>query len=366
MSVLHVDTGSHWRGGQRQVFYLARGLQERKIKTAVVCREDSVLDTRLRQAGIPVFNLPLTGEYDLYSAFRMSRYYRRGNFPLLHAHTSHAHGIGIAAGVFHKAIRLVVTRRSTGTPSGNPLNRYKYQVPAEIISISRAVRYDLQDLGLLGKDLPVVYSGIEIPERDERGGTPELIQDLPPEIHVIGTAGRFTPEKDMFTFIQSAVMLLKKRQDIAFIALGEGPQRNSLLNLVEQTGYRNRIYLPGFRDNVQDYISHMDIYVNTSTVEALGTSVLDAMAYGVPVVATEVGGIPEIIEREETGLLAYPGDAEDIAQQISHLLEHPDQRKSMGEKARARSERFTIERMVEGNITVYEKLLKGNEESGDD
>jgi glycosyltransferase involved in cell wall biosynthesis len=147
--------------------------------------------------------------------------------------------------------------------------------------------------------------------------------------------------------------------DVRFIILGEGDQREHLEKQVHDYHLEKHVLLPGFRTDVLGCIKGVDLFVMSSVTEGLGTSLLDAMACGRPIVATEAGGIPEIVEDGVNGLLVPPRDAPALARAIVDALKNEELRTRMGAAGLARvHERFTVERMVAETVSVYARVAR--------
>jgi L-malate glycosyltransferase len=151
--------------------------------------------------------------------------------------------------------------------------------------------------------------------------------------------------------------VLRDVPDARVVILGEGELRAALEHQVKQLHLEKHVLLPGFREDVLALLKGFDIFVMSSETEGLGTSILDAMACGKPVVATRTGGIPEVVEDGVTGLLVEPRDPKSLAQAITTLLQDGGRRAAMGAAGLARvRERFTVDRMVAATIAVYEQV----------
>ncbi|MCH8012126.1 MAG: glycosyltransferase [Candidatus Marinimicrobia bacterium] len=359
MRILHIDTGLEWRGGQQQVAFLLSGLHCTGYGTALVCKPDSQLFNHVRSRGIPSYTLPLIGQYDLHSVSKIARLCRHGTFDIVHAHTSHAHGLGLWVKLLFPKVKLVVTRRVNFPISTNWLNLYKYRKADTIICISSAIRRTLRHAGLPPQNLPVVYSGVD-PSRfmDIHRNDLSRHYNIAPYQFVVGTIASFRVEKDYGTFVRAAEIVLAQRSDVTFIGLGDGPERRQMIKHARKMNLEGKIHFPGFQKELGPFLSRFDLYVASSRHEGLGTSILDAMSLGIPVVASNTGGIPEIVNPGESGMLFPPGNAEQLAKAILYLMGDDQLRQEIGKNARQVAAKLNVNRMVEGNIYVYHSLLK--------
>ncbi len=152
--------------------------------------------------------------------------------------------------------------------------------------------------------------------------------------YVIGTVANLRKEKDYPTFIMAAQQILQKRNDIRFISVGEGNLRGELEKLVRQLGIQNFFFFLGFQENILDIIKSMDVFVLSSMTEGLPTAILEAMSLGKPVVATSVGGVPELVRAGENGFLVPAGDYMALASSILTLLNSASLRERFGQRSR--------------------------------
>ena len=182
----------------------------------------------------------------------------------------------------------------------------------------------------------------------------------PPPRWLVGTAGRFSPEKGFPLLIDAAAEVVRRRQDVGFILFGDGPERAAIEALVAARGLQTHVVLAGFRDDVPRFLPDLDLAVMSSHTEGLPVFLLEAAAAGLPCVATAVGGIPEVIVEGETGHLVAAGDASGLARHLLGLVEDPARRRAMGEAARARvRSHFTFEAMGQRYYELFARLVRG-------
>src|SRR5262249_52553743 len=180
---------------------------------------------------------------------------------------------------------------------------------------------------------------------------------LPRHAPVVGNVAALVPHKGQRHLIEAARLVIQEMPDVRFVILGEGELREALERQVREHHLEKHILLPGFRTDVLRCLKSFDLFVMSSVTEGLGTSLLDAMACTRAVVATNVGGIPEIVEDRRTGLLVAPRDHAAMADAIVRLLGDNAARVRMGEACLARVQAtFTVERMVAGTAAVYARV----------
>ncbi|MHB1326945.1 MAG: glycosyltransferase [Gemmatimonadales bacterium] len=349
--VIHVAAGREWRGGERQVLLLAAGLQRAGMSQLVITARRSRLQVELEAAGVPCLPVRWAAALSpgaLFAAVRAARTPRS----LFHAHDPHAL---VVAGLAAQLTRapLVVTRRVTF-----PLRRRGFWVRSDrIIAISSAVRSALISSGVDPSRIAVVNSAVDLDAT--RTTRPAPIRDqfgIPAESPVAISVAALTAEKDHLTLIDAAQALHSKHPTLHWLLVGEGPRRPALEAHITATGTGAFVHLAGWVENPLPFIAASSVFVSTSTDEGLGTSLLDAMALGVPVAASRVGGIPELLDGG-AGLLTTPGSAQSTAEAVARILADRVARDALLERARETVARFDLAGMVEGVRSVYRSVV---------
>lgn len=371
MKVLHVNTERTWRGGEQQVLYLARGLAARRVEQELLCQQGSVLAARAREAGLPVWERRLRGEVDLPAARAIAARLRAGRFDLIHMHTSHAHTLGVLgarlAGRRRRGDRpvTVVSRRvdfSIHKRRFLDFSRFKYTWKLDrILCVSGTIREVLLRDGLPPELPRVVHSGID-PARLH--GAPDRREEHRREFRVpaggalVGNVGHCADHKGQRFLVAAAPAVLERHPGTRFVIVGEGELLEDLRAQARGLGLAERVLFPGFRSDVPSLLRSFDLFAFPSHLEGLGTSVLDALAAGLPVVATTAGGIPEMIDDGVHGLLVPPRDPAALARALIALLDDPARARRLGDAGRARVlAEFTVERTVEKTLAEYRELL---------
>jgi glycosyltransferase involved in cell wall biosynthesis len=347
--ILHVDPAKTWRGGERQVFLLARELQRRGHATRVVCHPRGALRERLEREGVPSSPLPIAGDLDLPAALRTARLLHEHRPDVLHLHTARAHG---ACGLGARLVGfrpVLVTRRVELPVHGGWLGRRKYARLADhFVAISGAVEESLVRAGVPRERVDRIPSGVEIPEQRARA-------DSAGRAWTVGTLGAFTAQKDPDTWLAAVVRAARELPEARFVWAGEGELRARVEVGVRQAGLSGRVELPGFVDPDTVW-PRIDVLFLPSAFEALGTVILDALARGVPVVATAVGGVPEVVCHEREALLAARGDDDALAGELVRLARDPALARRLGEAGRTRAQHFEIGKVVDRIVDLYGRL----------
>jgi len=363
MFSLHIDTARTWRGGQNQVLLTVNGLREIGQRAALVAHPDGELRKRAAE-GLELVPLAPKSEMDFTAAWRLNRVIRRLRPDVIHAHD--AHGVAMAglalslgAGASKDAEPpLVVSRRVDFHLRGNSFSRWKHRQVDCFIAASEAIRQMLVGDGVPEERTVTVHEGIDV---EHVVSTPLVdvhqLFFLPHGAPVVGNVAALVPHKGQRHLIEAAHMVVQKVPDARFVILGEGELREALERLIKEYHLEKHVLLPGFRTDVIGCLKSFDLFVMSSVTEGLGTSLLDAMACARPIVATEAGGIPEVVSHGITGLLVPPRDHGAMADAIIALIADKARRQAMGDAGFARvNEKFTVERMIAGTAAVYARV----------
>lgn len=360
MRVLHLDTGGSWRGGQQQVLYLNRELARLGVECLLACTGGGELEKRAAKEGLNVRGLPLRGEWDIGSAFSVSRLLKNFGATHLHLHSSHAQGIGMIAAKISGFRNVVVTRRVDFPIRRHLANRWKYGTGvARFIAISRAIAKELESFGIEKGRIRLVHSGVD-PNRAAPGAGEAFRRELglKPGQPLVGNIAHLADHKGQRYLIEAIPEVLKSVPDARFVVVGEGELEEELKRLASGLGLGDRLVFTGFRDDVDAIMDALDVFVMSSTMEGLGTIVADALAARRAVVATRAGGIPEIIDDGADGLIVPPRDSAALSQAIARLLLDGGLRARLGEAGRAKVLRsFSAEATARGNLEVYRELI---------
>lgn len=361
LSILHVSTEKGWRGGEQQVKLVTDGLIQRGHRVQVMSPPGArLLEDRLAAGvGIPLkVNL---GEWDVRAWKSILRAAEAMNADIIHAQTSHAHSLSLHAAGRLK-IPLVVSRRVDFPIARNVFSKRKYFHPAvHYIAISDAIKDVLTGSGVDAARIQVVHSGVNPHRYPRRGITrdEELARHwgAPPDVPLIVNAAALTDHKDQGTLLRAAAVLKSQGLRFRLIIAGEGDLAQQLLALRDELGLQDEVHFPGYVDLATLYPA-ADVFVISSHLEGLCTSILDAMSVGIPVVATRTGGIPEIVKTEVNGLLAEPRNPEALAAQLTRMLKSDALQMKVQAAGRETVEQgFTNEQMIDGVVKAYRVIL---------
>jgi len=312
--------------------------------------------TKQRVISIPLIIGDQAGITDILSGIRLGRMAREKDTRIIHCHGYIAAVAGIAAAKVSNAA-LIVTAHNLFPKSTNlsrAVAQFVLKKASRIIAVSNAVKESLISTGVPSRQIIVIPNGINSADfnkmsRDEA----RKLLNINPSSEIVLCASRLTKDKGIEYLIKAASLLAKSKPEIKFIIAGEGPDRKKLeAKARELCG--NQIVFLGYRDDISILLAASDATVLPSLSEGLPMFLLESMAAGKAVVASSVGGIPDILEDGKNGILVAPADEKALAAGIERVLSSPQLSASLGEAARRLVENeFTIERMVDRTKEVY-------------
>ncbi|OIP39188.1 hypothetical protein AUJ95_05840 [Candidatus Desantisbacteria bacterium CG2_30_40_21] len=361
LKILHVDTANSWRGGEQQTLSLVAGLQEKGYHQIVVCQPGSLLFQRC-QGYAEVIPIRMRGEWDIIATWKLSQIIESKGVHLVHLHSSHAHALGLMAAKISKSKpKVIVSRRVDFHLRKNPISWIKYRLGIDrIIAVSNAIKQVLLTDGIRQDKITVVHDGIDV-ERFSRnidGGYLYHELGLNPCHPIIGIIAALAPHKDHKTFLQACFHVKKNNPLVQFLIVGDGKLRGKLQSkIVKGLNMEKDIIFTGFRDDIPQILSILNVFVASSCLEGLNTSILEAQAAGVPVIATKTGGIPEIIHDEINGLLVPPQDTMSLAEGIICLLEDKTLAGRLSTRGRENVGKFSKEAMINATESIYQRVM---------
>lgn len=362
--ILHLCSEKGWRGGEQQVIYLVGELQKQGVENTLAVRKNSALERVCVDQKIPFFVIPFSNSMDFISALQVRSFCRENKVDIMHAHTSVAHGVAVLSAFFGNPIPILLSRRVDFVPQNTFLTKWKYNHPQIkfIAGVSDKIQQTMRMYVKHPEKCITIHSGIDISLNPDRTTSSISLRQefnvLPSKI-IVGNTSALTKEKDYFTFIDTIEKLNGLRIPAVGFIVGEGPLKAQLKDYVLRRGLQHLLFFTGFRKNIGEILNQFNYFLMPSKKEGLGTSLLDAFKAGVPVVATGVGGIPEVIIDNETGLLAPVGDSTALASAIKYLVEHEDERKRITMNAREYLNKFSKAETARKTIETYQLMLNG-------
>jgi glycosyltransferase involved in cell wall biosynthesis len=332
-AVLHIDTETTWRGGENQLRLLLEHAQTEEWAWHLAAPPDSEAAKRLAPVA-SIVPVRMRGLAIVSAARQLARYVRKHRIALIDCQSSRAHNLGLFVKLLVPDVCLVVHRRVDYPPGSSWVNRLKYLSPRidRYVCISGAIAQVLSHYGVPEERLAIVRSAVDpTPFRQlDRNALAHHWRNewqVPAEVPIIGNVAFLTEQKNHETLIRSLGLLRAKGLQFFCYIAGEGELRPAMEQLALTLGLGpGQLRFLGVRRDVPALLAAADIFALSSQDEGLGTSLLDATYAGCALVATAVGGIPEIVIDGQTGLLAPPRDPERFAAQLERLLTQTDLR----------------------------------------
>lgn len=360
MSLFHIDAGREWRGGQRQSLFLARVLKRRGLPYFFVVQPDSPLHQKAQEEELSVLPLRIKSEFDLVAVLRLARAMRRQKCLLAHFHDAHSVSVGSMAASLAKVPYRVISRRVDFPLKKNYFSRRKYRKNVDaIIAISDGVKEVLVKGGIDPSRITVIPSGIDFSPYEKASDSDYLRRELSfkPDDFLVGIVAHLADHKGHRYLIQATKILKDYSSKIKVIIVGGGPLYMELTRQAEESNVQDIVFFLGFREDVPQILGSLDLFVLSSYLEGMGSSILDAMACRLPVVATKVGGIPEVVIHRETGFLVPPRNPSALAKAILRLYNDRELTSRLGNRGyEVVHQKFSAEAMAEKIVLLYEDL----------
>jgi glycosyltransferase involved in cell wall biosynthesis len=370
LSILHTEASLGWGGQERRILVEALAMRQRGHRPAFVCDPRGELCRRARLQDFPVTPLVFGGIHNLGAWVGLRQLLGEGAVDILNTHSSLDSWVGTLAWRTLRARPLLVRTRHLSTPvRDNRRTRWLYQSPAAIITTGQVTKNLLiERLGVPGHLIFSIPTGVELSEFAPQEKSRELLAQvqIPADAFIFGSVAVLRSWKGHLDLLEAFHELLQEGARAFLLLVGEGPYRVVIEEKIAQLGVQHWVRLAGFRDQVAPWFALMDVKVLASYAnEGVPQSLLQAQAMARPVVGTVVGGIPEVIVDEETGLLVPPRDIRALAQAMGRLMADPNYRRELGRRGRERVvEKFSMEQMAAEIEAVYEVLRQSREGEG--
>jgi len=363
MRILQICSARTLGGGERHLADLANGLARRGHEVYAALVPSSPLPNELAELPAErIIELPLRNSLDVASALKLAQLVRRNQIEIVHAHV--ARDYPLAAFAARRAgARLILTRHVLFPLSR--VHRVLLRRVARVIAVSQAVADGLIEQDMFARDeIVVIHNGVDLKQFEGAKDDGSARRQWTGARLCVGMIGELAPIKGQDNFLRAAAIINSKRDDADFVIAGEdksrtGENRRLLERMIDELNLRQRVRIDGWADDVAELLRKFDVFVSASRSESFGIAMVEAMAAGVPVVATMTAGAREIIDANKTGVLAPIEDAEALAAAIGELLDDRNLREHLGSNAlRMVSKRFSLDQMVARTEQVYREALR--------
>ncbi|MDP2939633.1 MAG: glycosyltransferase family 4 protein [Candidatus Omnitrophota bacterium] len=377
IKVLHIHTRGIVGGSGTNTLLSMAGLPQDKFIPILACGSEGPLVDEALKKDLAVVILPhLKNKInifdDLLALFEIIGLIRQEKFTIVHTHNSKAGILGRFAARICGVPIVVHTLHSCvfNYPNLNWfqkrfflfLEKLAAKITDKLITISEPLKDEFIKAKVASRDKFItIYSGVEIEKFKLHSNIAEKKQELgiPENKFVVGIVGRLDEGKGHEFVLKSVPLVLNEVKDVVFTFVGDGPLRKSLENLATELGIRENVIFTGIRNDVAEVLQVFDIFCLASLYEGMGRVILEAQVAGKPVVATRIGGIPDIVCENKTAFLVKTKDASSLAGALLKLIKDDSLRQAMSDAAEEFvSFKFSSEKMVADIIKVYEELLK--------
>ncbi len=365
--VLHLGTEYTWRGGENQARLLIDGLKNR-VEAQFGATPRKSIAFQEKRWNCELLALNSGNPYDPFCIWSLIQFIKKNRVNIIDAHTGKGHTLALNASRFLPDVKIVVHRRVDNVPKNKFLTKKKYFHPrvTKFTAISRFIKQVLIDYGIPEEKIAVARSAVS--QDAYRALNRQACQkewkeryQIPTQNILIGNASALSPQKGHETLLRAVAELKKVTPHFSVLIAGDGNLKQNLENLSKELGIQDQVQFIGFIKNVPEFLSALDILVVPSNNEGLGTIILDGILAGCAVVGSRVGGIPEIIIHNQTGLLQEVGDYKKLAENLAELIKNSEKMDYLRKTALGKViQEFSLDSMIEGNYQVYQDVLRNS------
>ncbi len=345
MNVLLLNCGRGWGGIESHTVTLASALAARGHKVIVGCPRKGSVMKNAAGAGLSTRDIEVVNSADVFALLKIISLASAENMEVIIANLGKEYWPAALAAML-LGIKVIFVRHQVDRLKGVTSRLIRRNVD-RVAAVSIAVKDALMDSGVPEAKIGLIYNAVALKRFDPSavdGRSARSKLGFAPDDIVVGTAGKLEEGKGVFELVRAAALLAKGRPSLKLLFVGDGPEKARLEKEAEQLSIRDRVIFAGLRDDMEEMYAAMDIFVLPSTcIEAFGMVIIEAMAMRRPVVATEIGGIPEVVKDGVNGLLVKPGDHSALAEAMSRLMDDAELSSGLASEGRSTVERYYSE-----------------------
>lgn len=327
MRLIQVTASRGWRGHEQKIIYLYEAFRDFGYVEDqwLVCVKDSDIYREAMSKNMQAIGLEFSGEYDFKFAKALKRISDEKNADLIFIHNSQSHTISVLSAVFYGLkVPLVLCRTLIKKIDTNFLRKWKYNykgikkiicITQPVVDMLKPAIHDHSRLRIVG-----ILTDVNKFYKKEKNGFLHKELNIPKEYKIVGNVAAFTGFKDHYTWVNTVEELVKRGVKAKFVLVGGGPLEAEIKEFAKSKGLHEHIYFMGFRRDIPEILPEFDVFLFTSDHEPAGQVILEAYACNVPVVASDSGGVPEILIDNETGLIAQTKNPRDYADKVERIL----------------------------------------------
>ena len=359
LRILHTESSKGWGGQENRTINELVTMRDRGHTLAVVSRPGARILDRAKELGFEIFAVDMRGAIDFPNMLRLRGVIKRFAPDVVNTHSGRDTQLaGMAVRSLSNRPRIVRTRHLALPIT----SKFTYSVlPDHVVTVSKYVENYLVEAGVPRAGITTIPTGVDFARYDRSAVQGNLREELglAADSLLVGTVAILRAKKGHAEILDAAPEVLKRFPKAHFVFAGDGPQTENLKMRIAADGLQERIHLLGLRRDVTNVLASLDVFVLPTHQEALGTAFIEAAAMGVPAVASNVDGVPEVVLDGQTGFLVPAQDGKALIEPICRLLGDPALRQGMGAKATELiHQKFAREIMAEGMERLYRRLLE--------
>jgi glycosyltransferase involved in cell wall biosynthesis len=365
--LLYLITDLSLGGAQKVLTYIIEHLDRNWFRPLVACLYggDSPIGDDLRNMGIPVYDLKMNKKWRLDSLWRLYKLLHTKDITILHSSLFHANMAARLVGTLAHTPIIITWRQNINIGSNfrDFTNKLTSSLDDHVVAVSENTRLiELQASGVPPNKVSVVHNCIDVARYELTKSLDRNIiragLDIPKDAFLLGVVGRLHPQKGLFFLLDALLKIKNSIEQVELLIIGEGALRYDLEAHADSIGVSGITKFTGPRTDIPEILRALDVFVLPSLWEGLPLALLEAMASGLPVIATDVGGIPEVVINRETGLLIQPSNSQAIADAVLLLFNDRNLRIRLANAGSAFVyAQFSAQTLVKEMETVYKHLL---------
>jgi len=370
LSILYVIDGQEFGGGEQGFGQLSTGLNKEKFKVQVAAHSGGVLEERVLNQNIPFFPVDMSKRFSLSTVQEIAKIVSQNNVDIVHSMGARSDFLArVACRKLPKtAVINTIAMFIDGFDVG-PLkktvyllaDRWSAQFVDHYIAVSQAIGHRLTErCGIPEDKITVIYNGVDRNRYERQMGVADETRrslGIQSGVPIIGAIGRLVYQKGYIYLLEAAALVLQKMPHVRFVLVGEGPEEASLKQKATSLGISDSCIFTGARYDVAELLSSFDVFILSSVLEGLPRTVIEAMAAGCPIVATDIEGVREEVEDGKSAMLVKPADPASLANAVTTLLNDRKLGERIGQEARKRAEQlFDLRKTIKNVEHVYEKV----------
>ena len=356
MNILHVSSAKSWRGGEQQLVYLMKGLQELRITNHLLCPSNSPLSIHPHEDTCYLHTYRKYSSFNPVTSISMINLVERHHIDIVHVHDSHAHNYAITASIMGMKSPIVVSRK-VDFPTKS---RSKYNHPAikAIICVSNHVKSILEPIIRNSDLLHVVHDAIDPNKRTNKLINLRSKYEIPDDHTLIANISALADHKDYPTFLRTASQFDGSDEKCTFMIIGaDAGEEKNIKKLWHELNIETRVIFTGYLPLAHPGLNEIDVFLFTSKEEGMGSTLLDAMLYEVPIVCTDAGGIKELVKHKYNGLMAPVGDAYQLATHIRSIISDKKLARQLTDRAKSTVDDHTYIHLAHKTLDIYQNIL---------